>query len=365
MHIALLGFGTVGSYFYRLTEGHTDLRVATVLSRRPRPELACHITADFDEIARDESIGCVVEVMGGLEPAYSYVCAAMRAGKHVVTANKQLMCAHYEELVALADKCGVSLRCTASAGGGIPWLTSLSRAARLDEIAAVEGILNGTTNDMLSAMTENGTDYAVALGEAQALGYAESDPTADVEGLDARRKLVLSVNLAWGVSVREDDIPCVGISSVTARDIAEAKKLGLTFKLIARGEKNGDGIAAFVCPTLFPASAPESHVGGTGNIVSFRASRFGTQSFSGAGAGGFPTGSSVLADCLDVMDGCPGFYVNRFAPCGIDLRGANAQWFCRVNGKYFTKTASAAEAFAAYENDRKDDAHALLARMAE
>ena len=364
MNIALLGFGTVGSYFYKLTEGRTDLFVTTVLSRRPRPELTCHLTADFDEIVRDKCIDCVVEVMGGLEPAYSYICAAMRAGKHVVTANKQLMCAHYEELVALANECGVSLRCTASAGGGIPWLTSLSRAARLDEIVAVEGILNGTTNYMLSAMTENGTDYAVALQEAQALGYAEADPTADVEGLDARRKLVLSVNLAWGVSVREDDIPCVGISSVTAQDIAEAKKLGLTFKLIARGEKSGDKVAAFVCPTLFPADSPEAHIGGTGNIVTFRASRFGTQSFSGAGAGGFPTGSSVLADCLDVMDGCPSFYVGSFTPCGIDLTGANAQWFCRVNGKYFTKVCSAAEAFAAYENDRKGAPHALLARMA-
>ena len=206
MNIALLGFGTVGSYFYRLTEGRTDLRVAAVLSRRPRPELTCTVTADFDEIVRDPSIGIVVEVMGGLEPAYSYLCAAMRAGKHVVTANKQLMCAHYEDLVSLAAECGVSLRCTASAGGGIPWLTSLSRAARLDEIIAVEGILNGTTNYMLSAMTENGTDYDAALREAQALGYAEADPTADVEGLDARRKLVLSANLAFGASVQEAEI---------------------------------------------------------------------------------------------------------------------------------------------------------------
>lgn len=364
MNIALLGFGTVGSYFYKLTEGRTDLRVSTVLSRRPRPELTCSVTADFDEIVRDPSIGCVVEVMGGLEPAYSYICAAMRAGKHVVTANKQLMCAHYEELVALAKECGVSLRCTASAGGGIPWLTSLSRAARLDEITAVEGILNGTTNYMLSAMTELGADYDAALREAQALGYAEADPTADVEGLDARRKLVLSANLAFGVSVQEEEIPCVGISAITAQDIAEAKKQGITFKLIAHAEQSDGKVAAFVCPTLFPTSAPESHIGSTGNIVTFFAARFGTQSFSGAGAGGFPTGSSVLADCLDVMDGCPSFYVDRFAPCAIDLSSANAEWFCRVNGRYFTKKCSAAEAFAAYENDRKDDPHALLARVA-
>ena len=145
MNIALLGFGTVGSHFYKLCEGRTDLHVAAVLSRRPRPELTCTVTADYDEIVRDPSIDIVVEVMGGIESAYSYLCAAMRAGKHVVTANKQLMCAHFEELTSLAKEKGVALRCTAAAGGGIPWLTSLSRASELDEIKAVEGILNGTT----------------------------------------------------------------------------------------------------------------------------------------------------------------------------------------------------------------------------
>ena len=286
MNISLLGFGTVGSHFYKLCEGRTDLHVAAVLSRRPRPELTCTVTADYDEIVRDPSIDIVVEVMGGIEPAYSYLCAAMRAGKHVVTANKQLMCAHFEELTSLAKEKGVALRCTAAAGGGIPWLTSLSRASELDEIKAVEGILNGTTNYMLSAMTNSGADYAPALQKAQELGYAEADPTADVEGLDARRKIVLSADLAFGVNIREEDIPCVGISSITAGDIAKAKDEGLTYKLIARAEKNGHAVAAFVCPTLFPSSAPEAHTDGTGNLVTLFASRFGKQSFSGAGAGG-------------------------------------------------------------------------------
>ena len=202
MNIALLGFGTVGSHFHEMTRERDDLHVTAVLSRRPRPELTCTVTADFDELVRDKSIDIVVEVMGGVEPAYSYLSAAMRAGKHVVTANKQLMCAHYDELLALAKECGVSLRCTAAAGGGIPWLVSLARAEQMDTIDAVEGILNGTTNYMLSAMTNKGSDYAAILKEAQALGYAEADPTADVEGYDARRKLVLSANLAFGVSIR-------------------------------------------------------------------------------------------------------------------------------------------------------------------
>ena len=340
MNIALLGFGTVGSHFYKLCEGRTDLHVAAVLSRRPRPELTCTVTADYDEIVRDPSIDIVVEVMGGIEPAYSYLCAAMRAGKHVVTANKQLMCAHFEEL------------------------TSLSRASELDEIKAVEGILNGTTNYMLSAMTNSGADYAPALQKAQELGYAEADPTADVEGLDARRKIVLSADLAFGVNIREEDIPCVGISSITAGDIAKAKDEGLTYKLIARAEKNGCAVAAFVCPTLFPSSAPEAHTDGTGNLVTLFASRFGKQSFSGAGAGGYPTGSNVLRDCLDVADGCRSFYADSFTPCSVNLSGTQCKWPFRCMGEYFTRECSAREAFDAYESYRKDDPHALLARYA-
>lgn len=364
MNIALLGFGTVGSYFFKLCEGRTDLHVTTVLSRRERPGLNCTVTADFDEIVRDPSIDIVVEVMGGLEPAYSYLCAAMHAGKHVVTANKQLMCAHFEELVSLAKESGVSLRCTAAAGGGIPWLTSLSRAAELDKITAVEGILNGTTNYMLSAMTASGTDYDSCLRQAQELGYAEADPTADVEGHDARRKIVLSANLAFGVNVKEENVPCVGISSITAEDIAAAAEEGLTYKLIARAERTHHGAAAFVCPTLFPTSASEAHTNGTGNLVSLYAARFGKQSFSGAGAGGFPTGSSVLRDCLDIAAGCSSFYSDRFAPCTVDLSGVYGKWFFRCKGERFTQILSAQEAFDAYESYRKDDPHALIARFA-
>ena len=364
MNIALLGFGTVGSHFYKLCEGRTDLHVAAVLSRRPRPELTCTVTADYDEIVRDPSIDIVVEVMGGIEPAYSYLCAAMRAGKHVVTANKQLMCAHFEELTSLAKEKGVALRCTAAAGGGIPWLTSLSRASQLDEITVVEGILNGTTNYMLSAMTDSGADYADALRTAQELGYAEADPTADVEGFDARRKIVLSADLAFGVNVREEDIPCVGISSVTASDIAGAKEAGLTYKLIARAEKSGSAVAAFVCPTLFPSSAPEAHTGGTGNLVTLYAARFGKQSFSGAGAGGYPTGSNVLRDCLDIAGGCRSFYSDSFVPRPVHLSGAQGKWLVRCMGETFVRECSAREAFDAYDSYRKDDPHALLARYA-
>ena len=366
MNIALLGFGTVGKGFYELVQRQPNLTVTTVLSRRARPELNCTVTADFDEIVRDQSIGLVVEVMGGIEPAYNYICAAMRAGKHVVTANKQLMCEHYEELLSLAKECHVSLRCTAAAGGGIPWLTSLARAAEMDQITAVEGILNGTTNYMLSAMTAQGVNYEKALREAQHLGYAEADPTADVEGYDARRKLVLSANLAFGVSVRENEIPCIGISSITADDISALGQKGFTFKLIAHAEKNGDQIAAFVCPTLFPLSAPEAHTDGTGNLVSLYAAHIGKQSFSGAGAGGAPTGSNVLSDCLAIVSGCPSYYTDRALPCQIDNSGAVYHWYLRSDVQSgLIGPISAKEAFTRYEQIKQQDAHALLARFEE
>lgn len=364
MDIALLGFGTVGSHFYRLTEGRSDLQIASVLSRRPRPELSCTVTADFDEILRDPRIGIVAEVIGGIEPAYSYITAAMRAGKHVVTANKQLMCAHYDELLQLASACGVSLRCTAAAGGGIPWLTSLARAEKIDEITAVEGILNGTTNYILSQMTQHGTQYDAALREAQAMGYAEADPTADVEGLDTRRKLVLSANLAFGVSVREEEIPCVGISSVTAEDIRDASQRGLVFRLIARAERADGRIAGCVCPTLFPFSAPEADTDSTGNLVTLYARRIGRQSFSGFGAGGYPTASNVLADCLEIMSGCGSYYTDKRFPCVIDNSIVKSDWLYRVKGRRFIVNDTTAHAFEAYADYQKDDSGALIARIA-
>ena len=365
MNIALLGFGTVGSHFYEMTKEHSELNVTTVLSRRPRPELSCTVTADFDEIVRDRSIDTVVEVMGGVEPAYAYVSAALRAGKHVVTANKQLMCAHYDDLLALARQNRVSLRCTAAAGGGIPWLTSLARCAEMDTVDAVEGILNGTTNFMLSAMTEKGAEYADILKEAQRLGYAEADPTADVEGLDARRKLVLSANLAFGVSIREEEVPCVGISRITRADMEKAKNLGCTFKLIARAERDGEKVAAFVCPTLFPASAPEAHTDGTGNLVSLYARRVGKQSFSGAGAGGWPTASNVLADCREVRAGCGSYYTDKAQPCAVDNSNAMGRWLFRRDGEYVFGEYSAEQAFEVYDIYRQTDPDALLARFAE
>ena len=363
MQIGLLGYGTVGKAFYALVEEQPALTVKTLLTRRPR-SLGCRETGDFADILNDPDIDLVVELIGGIHPAYEYISAALKAKKHVVTANKAVVCAYYQELVGLAAQNGVSLRCTAAAGGGIPWLSSLGRVARMDRVTAVEGILNGTTNYILSEMTARNAEYGELLKEAQQLGYAEADPTDDVEGYDARRKLVLSANLAFSALLREQDIPCIGISRMTVADIAWARERGLVWKLIARAERRGDAVSAFVCPTLFPASTPESQTNGSANLVSLYAERIGKQSFSGAGAGGWPTASNVLADCLEIADSRRSFYSDRpVTPLPVNNDGELKTWLFRSYGRYTVRQESAADAFEAYAAVSEIDDGALLAHL--
>ena len=363
MRVGLLGFGTVGSHFYELVRGRQDVQVKTVLSRRPRTGVDARVTANVQDILQDPEIGIVVEVMGGLHPAYEYVCAAMRAGKHVVTANKLLMCDKYGELVSLAASCGVCLRCTAAVGGGIPWLTSLAGAAQVDTLTAVEGILNGTTNYILSAMTRRGIGFSEALQEAQDLGYAEADPAADVDGLDARRKLSLSADMAFGVILREEEVPCLGIGHITQGDIAAARDRGQVYKLVASAARREGRVSAYVCPALFAASTPEANLEGTGNLITLYGERLGRQSFLGAGAGGWPTGANVLRDCLAVNGGCESFYSSAMVPQTVDNTAAEGKWLFRVNGAYTTKRESVAEAFSDYARCLKEDPCAFMAQM--
>ena len=363
MQIGLLGYGTVGKHFYALVEEQPTLKVKTLLTRRPRG-LSCQETDAFDDILNDPDIDLVVEVIGGIHPAYEYISSALKAKKHVVTANKAVVCAYYRELTSLAAKNGVCLRCTAAAGGGIPWLSSLGRVARMDRITAVEGILNGTTNYILSEMTARNAAYGDLLREAQQMGYAEADPTDDVEGYDARRKLVLSANLAFSALLKEQDIPCIGISRMTVGEIAWARERGLVWKLIARAERKGDAVSAFVCPTLFPASTPESQTNGTGNLVSLYAERIGKQSFFGVGAGGWPTASSVLADCLLIAGGASSFYSDRpVTPMPIDNRGERKTWLFRSYGRYAVRQETAEDALEAYAAVSEVDGGALLAYL--
>ena len=202
MNIGLLGFGVVGGGVWELAQENRALNVKKVLVRREAPSLGKAAVQDVEAILRDTDIDTVVEVLGGLHPAYEWICRALAAGKNVVTANKAVISAYYRELTALAHENGAALRCTAAVGGGIPWLVNLQRCRRVDTVTEVGGIMNGTTNFIMDAMARQGSDFPAVLQRAQELGYAEADPSADIDGDDIRRKLTISANIAFDALLR-------------------------------------------------------------------------------------------------------------------------------------------------------------------
>ena len=254
MNIALLGYGTVGGGVYELLKDRQDITVKYVLDKAPIPELGERSVTDFSVILQDGEIDTVVEVMGGSEPALQYLTGAMHAGKNIVTANKQLLAEHYDTVTSVAKETGVGFRSSAAVGGGIPWLPNLQRQKRLGQIAEVCGIMNGTTNYILDVMHKKGYDYDSVLQDAQRLGYAEADPTADIEGLDVRRKLMISANVAFDTSLTEQQVPVAGIAGITREDIAGFNEQGYVCKLYATARRVKDGaVMAVVEPTLFKA----------------------------------------------------------------------------------------------------------------
>lgn len=314
MNIGLLGCGVVGGGILDFCAGREDLTVTKVLVRRPRPDLGALAVTDIADIVNDEAIGIVAEVMGGLHPAYEYICAALKAGKHVVTANKAVISAYYPELTGLARECGVSLRCTAAVGGGIPWLTNLERCKRLDSICELGGIMNGTTNFIMDAMHASPVSFPEILKQAQELGYAEADPSADIDGDDVRRKLTISANIAFDALVQEEDIPMFGIRTVTDGDIKTFQSRGFACKLLAEASQAENGVCAYIEPTLVDAAALEAAVPANFNLITYEAEQLGRQSFYGQGAGRFPTAENVVQDCLTVLSGKRGFYTDRAVP---------------------------------------------------
>lgn len=301
MKVAVLGFGTVGQGVYEMLHHAKGLEAGSVLVRPGKDDAAFKVTT-IEAITGDPSVDAVVEVLGGIEPACSWVSAALKAKKHVVTANKALVAAHGPELAALARENGVALLFSAACGGGVPFLHNLALACQNDEVLSVGGILNGTTNYMLDAMQSRGADYADVLKDAQALGYAEADPTADVSGLDALRKIMLACAVAF------EKLPCEGlynegIVDLTAEDVRDFQSMGYTCRLVAKGGPVGDTVFAFVEPTLVPASAAECAVKDNYNLARYEAKCAGDIVLIGQGAGRFPTASAVLRDLSDVLSG--------------------------------------------------------------
>lgn len=330
MNIALLGFGVVGSGVYEWCRSREDLHVCRVLIRSDKPEIAGIATRDFDDILHDPNIDVVAEVMGGLHPAYEYVTAALKAGKHVVTANKALVAAYYRELTALADVCGKALLCTAAVGGGIPWLVNLARCKKLDHICRLGGIMNGTSNFIMDAMHKSPVSFPVILKKAQELGYAEADPSADIDGNDIRRKLVISANIAFDALLNEEDIPMFGIRTATDDDIRTFQSRGFVCKLLAEAAQAESGVCAYIEPTLVSASALEAAVPANFNLITYEGEQIGRQSFYGQGAGQMPTAANVVQDCLSIAEGRRAFYAEKAVPTALDGSGEAHPYYVRT-----------------------------------
>ena len=302
MKVAVLGYGTVGVGVYKMLKKAEGLEAGPVLVR-PGKKDADFKVCDLNEIVADPSVDAVAEVMGGVEPAFSYAMAAIRAGKHFVTSNKALVAARGVELFHAANEQGVAFLFSAACGGGVPFLHNLARAVKTDEILSVGGILNGTTNFMLDRMQSSGMDYADALKQAQQLGYAEADPTADVTGLDALRKIMLACAVAWGV-LPQEGLLNEGIDSLSAADVADFMARGRTCRLIASGCRAADGrIAAYVEPVLLSAGEAECAVLKNFNLARYEGKNAGSIAMIGQGAGRWPTASAVLRDLSGIAEG--------------------------------------------------------------
>jgi homoserine dehydrogenase len=329
----MLGAGTVGSEVARVLlekrEAYSrrlgrPLEVAVVVVRDPaRPRKGIDpalLTTDPTRALDDPTIDIVVELLGVEQPAVDWISRALSNGKHVVTANKEIMAKHGPVLLALARKQGVELLYEASVGGGIPIIAPLKRDLLANEITAVSAIINGTTNYILTAMSREGADFADALRRAQELGYAEPDPANDVEGEDARYKLAILATLAFRAPVRRDDIYREGITRLTAKDFRYAAELGYAIKLLALAHRIDGGVQARVHPVLLPAEAPLAKVDGVLNAIQVEGDLIGRVNFQGPGAG-FPTTSAVIADVLDaaqsVIGGRRASYASEEAPARI------------------------------------------------
>ena len=373
MRIGLLGFGVVGRGVYDLTATRDDMTVAKVVCLEDVTLEDAQVTKNFQDVLGDDTIDTVVEAMGGLHPAYEFVRAAIEAGKNIVTSNKALVATFYDDLIPLAKEKGVCFRCTAAVGGGIGWLSELERARRMQTIEKVGGIMNGTCNYILDSMTRLGLGYADALSQAQALGYAEANPTTDVEGIDTWHKVILSSNIAFGISLDTDTVPVAGISKIKASDVENFTNHGLVCKLISTGKCKDGKVSAYVQPTLVKVGEPESAVPANYNLITFVGSASGRMSFYGQGAGRYPTAYNVVQDCADVLAG-RGFYSTYGAKTAAEntdthryyVSGAADAWLAektaeRWNDAVITEPVSV-EAMHAW---RKNNPDAFIAALAE
>jgi homoserine dehydrogenase len=314
INIGLLGLGNIGTGTYKTLEMNReiirnrtgiDFEISRILEIDVERERGITVprecfTQNPEDIWNDEDIDIVIELLGGLEPATGFMLDAMNSGKHVVTANKASVAAHYDELAETAKRNKVMFRFEASVGGGIPILNALTTALLANEYTEIQGILNGTTNYILTKMTDEGLPYDEVLKDAQAKGFAEADPTSDVEGKDVANKLSILMSLIFDKRVPPEDIPTTGITGITKQDIEDARRDDCVIKLVANAFKNGDEVDCFVQPTFVNKSHPLASVANEFNAVFVKGNAVDELMFYGKGAGALPTGSAVMGDVIEI-----------------------------------------------------------------
>lgn len=343
--VAVMGFGTIGSGVVEVLSinresiakrvGDTiDVKYVLDLRDFEGHPIQKKIVHDYRRIVEDKEVSIVVETMGGVEPAYTFVKAMLEAGKHVTTSNKALVAEKGAELLEIAKAHQVNFQFEASVGGGIPIIRPLKSCLTADVIEEITGIINGTTNYMLTEMSEKGTNFDDVLKDAQAKGYAEKDPTADIEGYDAGRKIAILTSLVAGQQVDFEDIHTEGISHITSTDIKYAKSMGRAIKLLATSKHVGDGYAAMVAPFLLNSKHPLFSVNGVFNAIFVKGNVLGDAMFYGSGAGKLPTASAVVADIVEMAK-----HMDKHIPIEwrreklelIDYKDFDNRFFVRAN----------------------------------
>ncbi|HVO25149.1 MAG TPA: homoserine dehydrogenase [Candidatus Margulisiibacteriota bacterium] len=333
VRVGLIGFGTIGTGVVKLLQRNqaqirtrlgarlTLARIADIDLRTDRGVKVDRriLTNDAAALLDDPSIDIVIELMGGYEPARRFVLRAIANGKSVVTANKALLAVHGAEIFRAVEKAGVDVGYEASVGGGIPIIRTLKEGLAADRNRAIYGIVNGTSNYILSTMTQQGGEFDVVLKEAQRQGLAEANPTYDVDGIDAAHKLTLLIQLAFGTRVRCKDIPVEGMRHVTQLDINFAREFGYVVKLLAIAKQDGNGIEARVHPTMVPRQHLLADVSGAYNAIAVQGEALGASMYFGLGAGMMPTATAVVADLMDVARNLLGSSRGRVAPLGYPL----------------------------------------------
>ncbi|MBR5528451.1 MAG: homoserine dehydrogenase [Clostridia bacterium] len=345
INIAILGFGVVGSGVAEVLKQNADsitqklsgekINIKYILDKRTFPdhELGDRVTTDFEKIVSDPEIVMIVETMGGSHPAYDFSKQAICAGKNVVTSNKEVVANYGTELLELAKSHSVNYLFEASVGGGIPIIRPMWECLAANKIQSVTGILNGTTNFILTKMIEEGMDFDEALSLAQCLGYAEANPAADVEGMDTCRKICILASLAFGTAIDPKNVHCEGITKISSEDVAAAETLGYSIKLLGKAEKRAEGTYIITAPHLVGYDNPMSGVRDVYNAITVCGNAVGDVMFYGRGAGKLPTASAVVSDIIDIARVCkePMTWTFSDEDTCMDHKNAPVRFFVRTN----------------------------------